>query len=83
MSSEGLPGSFQQEDDESYQRSRRMSPSPVRHLRSHSEVVAGSSRLTSHLDAPEYKGVQPQRNSPLSPAAPGHTNVQGAVKYTM
>ena len=64
MSFEGLLGSFQQKNDESYQRSRRMSLGPVRHLKSYLEVAIGSNHLTNRLDAPEYKGVQPQRDSP-------------------
>ena len=83
MSSEELPGSFQQKDDENYQRNRRISPNPTHHLKSHSKVTTGSNRLTNRLDASKHKGIQPQKDSPPSPTAPGHTNVQRTVKYTM
>ena len=82
MSSEGPPGSFQPEDDDSYRESRPGSPAPARHLRSHSETAEGS-RLASRLDAPEHEEAQPlQKDSPPPPGPPKPVNVQGAVKYT-
>jgi len=57
MSSEGPPGSFQPEDDDSYRESRPGSPAPTRHLKSYSEIVEGS-RLANRLDAPKHKKAQ-------------------------
>ncbi len=83
MLSEGPPGSFQPEDDDSYRESRPGSPAPARHLKSHSETVEGS-RLASRLDAPEHEEAQPlQKDSPPPPGPPKPVNMQGAVKYTI
>ncbi len=81
MLSEGLSGSFQPEDDDSYRESRPGSPTLVRHLRSHLET-AESSRLASCLDVPEYEEAQPlQKDSPLPFGPPKPVNIQRAVKY--
>ena len=55
----------------------------VRYLKSHSEIATGFNRLTSRLDVPKHKGVQPQKDSLLSPTAPGYTNIQKTMKYTI